>query len=128
MHPDDDTLWRYVYGESPPDEAARIEDDARTDAALARRIEDLRVVRHELLAGAPELPDDFPDRVVAAALERPVATLVDLAEARRFLRRALVAAALLGAIGLTYLAVEVLPDLLAPSALQAHPDHGLLRR
>jgi len=132
--PDETTLWRYLDGDTPPDESARIEDAAQADPALARRIEDLRVVRdevkRELLEGAPRLPDDFPDRVVEAARALPRGDVVDLAEARRFLKRALVAAALLGAIGLTYLAVEVLPDLLGLPALQARPqpDPGLLGR
>jgi len=133
-HPDEPTLWRYLDGECAADEAARLEAAAAADPALARRIEDLRAVRdevrEELFAGAPRLPEEFPDRVVEAARALPRGDVIDLAEARRFLKRALVAAALLGAIGLTYLAVEVLPDLFGLPTLQARPqpDPWLLGR
>jgi len=123
---DEARLWRHVDGELPPAEVAEIEAAAGADPALARRIEEMRLIKRAVLRGAPEPSAGFADRVVARALqpEPRGAALVDLQEARRFLRRALVAAAILAALGLTYLAVEVVPSLLQPPQLHADPLLG----
>jgi len=119
MHTDEQ-LWKLVDGELPAAEAEAVEQAARTDAALQSRIDRMRTIKREVTAGAPAPPPDFADRVVALAA-RPV---FDLAEARRVLRRALVAAAILAALGIAYFAVEVGPDLVGPSNLQANPLLG----
>ena len=58
------------------------------------------------------------------AAQLPAGAILDLEEARRFLRRALVAAALIGALGIGYLALEFVPSLLEPAPLQASPLLG----
>ena len=113
----DTQLWKYVDGEANGD----VERAAREDASLQARIDQMRAIKAEIVGGAPAPSAGFADRVVALAGQPPV---FDLAEARRILKRALVAAAVLAAIGLAYLAVEVGPELLAPSRLQANPLLG----
>lgn len=113
MYPDK-TLWKLLDGDLPPAEASAISAAAEKDPALKRRIEDLRLLKAGVLAGAPEPPAGFAERVVALAATLKPAPIVDLLEVRRFLRRALVAAAVLAALGLVYMAVEVVPDLFRP--------------
>jgi anti-sigma factor RsiW len=115
----DETLWKYVDGELPDEEARRIEAEARESEELQRRIGHLSDLKREVLAGAPEPPADFPDRVAELAAGGLRVPVLHLEEARRMLRRALVAAAILAAVGLAFLAFKVVPDWLEPSGLQA---------
>ena len=110
----DTQLWNYVDGQASDD----IERAAREDGSLRARIDQMRAIKSEIVGGAPAPSPGVADRVVALAGTTPV---FDINEARRILKRALVAAAVLAAIGLAYLAVEVGPELLAPSRLQANP-------
>ena len=66
MH-SDEKLWKHLDGELSPDESQAIDKEAGTDAALAARLDEFRLMKREVLAGAPKPPADFPDRVVAAA-------------------------------------------------------------
>ncbi|QUD87266.1 anti-sigma factor family protein [Phenylobacterium montanum] len=81
----DETLMAYVDGELDEIERARIDKAARTDAALARRIQAQRRLR-EKLAGAfgGALEEAPPDRLVEAiqSQQRPPADVVDLGQAR----------------------------------------------
>jgi anti-sigma factor RsiW len=108
---DDRTLWRHLDGELPAAEAERIESAAARDPGLRRRLAELRGISAAARAGVPGPPPGFAERVVARALASPPAPLLDLEEARRFLRRVVVAAAVLAALGLAYLAVHVVPQL-----------------
>jgi len=118
-------LWRYLDGELPAPEAERIEHAAAADAALAARLDEMRLIGEAVRDGAPSAPAGFATRVAASARLRGAgpreAEILDL---RRFTRRLLVAAALLAAIGIGYLAFEVVPDLM-PQRIQASPDPGL---
>jgi len=58
---------------------------------------------------------------VVAVAEKNAAPILDLREAHRMLRRALVAAAILAAVGLGLLAARVVPDLLESAPIQASP-------
>ncbi|MHC4548341.1 MAG: hypothetical protein ACYTEZ_06140 [Planctomycetota bacterium] len=124
MH-DDATLWKLLDGELPAAEAEAIEAAAATDATLRQRLEQLKTMKRAVLEGAPKPPPNFAARTTARATRLEPAPVIDLGDARRFLRRALVAAAVLAAVGLTILAVEVVPEVLRPEPMQADP---LLRR
>jgi anti-sigma factor RsiW len=119
MRISDETLWRYVDGELPDEEAGAIENEARASEELLRRIEHLRSLKREILADAPEPPAGFPERVAELAARGTGVPVLALDEARRMLRRALVAAALLAAVGLAFLVFKVVPDWIEPSGLQA---------
>ena len=121
----DEQLWKFVDGEASEAEARAIAESAASDPALELRIEQLRAVKREVLAGAPEPPPGFPGRVAALAMRRTQASILDLEDARRFLKGALVAAAVLAAVGLAFLAFEVLPGWIEPPPIAA--DNPLLR-
>jgi len=120
--PNDATLWKLVDGELPPDEAEAIRAAAAEDPALRRRIEVLEAAKAGILGDAPRPPPDFAARLAVRAATLAPAPVLDLEDARRFLRRALVAAALLAALGLTALAVEVVPDLFRAPPVSAEPN------
>jgi len=109
---DDRTIWRHLDGELPEAEARALDAAAARDPALGRRMAELSEVAAAVRGGVPKPPPDFAARVVARALLGPVAPVLQLDEARRFLRRVVIAAAVLAAFGLAYLAVEVLPKVL----------------
>lgn len=109
---DDRTLWKRIDGELPEAETRALDSAAARDEALGRRIEELRDLAAAVRGGVPRPPPDFAARTVALALKGPVAPVLDLHEARRFLRRIAIAAAVLAAVGLAYLAWDVLPKVL----------------
>jgi anti-sigma factor RsiW len=109
---DDRTIWRHLDGELPDAEARSLEDALARDPALGRRVEELREVSRAARGGVPKPPPDFAARVVARAMAGPVAPVLPLDDARRFLRRVVIAASIFAAIGLVYLAWDVLPKLL----------------
>lgn len=116
----DQTLWKYVDGELRPEEADPLAKAAAADASLAARIEEFRAIKRAVLLGAPQPTPGFAARVAALAGRAPAGIpSLSLAEARRILRPALVAAAVLAAVGLTAMAVRFLPDLLRPTPIQA---------
>ncbi len=115
----DRLLWQLLDGDLPDAEAARLRAEAATDPVLASRIAALAELKRGILAGTPPVPPGFSRRIEALARLGGPAPSVDLAEMRRFLRRALVAAAILGAVGLAYLAAAVVPRLLTPPPLHA---------
>jgi anti-sigma factor RsiW len=119
-------LWKYLDGEMSAAEAEAIAAAAQSDEALRGRIDELRAIKAEVLAGAPEPAPDFAERVaaMAATAVQSLAPVLDLDEARRYLRRVLVAAAILGAVGMAYLCLGWLPDLLEPPRIQANPLLG----
>lgn len=117
---DDRTLWRRLDGEMPEAEAQALDAEAARDPGLARRIAELRDVSAAARRGVPRPPPDFAARVVARALKGPDAPALDLDDARRFLRRVVMAAALLAALGLAYLAAEVLPKVIS-TEIRADP-------
>ena len=133
MHSDNPTfsdqrLWAYLDGEAGADERAAIEAAAADDAALATRLAEMRILKDEVLAGAPKPPADFADQVVAVA-EQNAAPILYLREAHRMLRRALIAAAILAAVGLGLLAASMVPDLFESAPIQAsEPDPWRLGR
>ena len=88
-------LWRFVDGELAPADAAAVEQAASTDSAIATA----------RLRGAP--------------------APAEILEMRQFVRRILIAAAIVAAVGLTYMAVDVVPDLV--DRLVAEPDPLLER-
>jgi len=108
---DDRTIWRHLDGEMPEAEARAFEEARAKDPALARRIAELSDVSAAVRGGVPKPPPDFAARVVGRAIAGPVAPVFPLDEARRFLRRLVIAAAILAAAGLTYLVIEVVPRL-----------------
>ncbi|MHC4223228.1 MAG: hypothetical protein ACYSUN_04490 [Planctomycetota bacterium] len=116
----DEQLWKFLDGEASDAEARAIAESAAADPALERRIEQLRAVKREVLAGAPEPPPGFPGRVAALATQGTQASILDMEDARRFLKGALVAAAILAAVGLAFLAFEVLPGWIEPPPISAH--------
>lgn len=118
---DDTILWKLLDGELPDAEAAAIESAASDDPLLRARVDELRTVKAAVLSGAPRPPADFADKV-AAAVARPRAPVLDLDEAHRFLRRALVAAAVLAAVGLSYLLYRVVDATIEPPDLTAGPS------
>lgn len=114
---DDRTIWRHLDGELPEGEARAFEDALAKDAALARRMAELREVSAAVRGGVPKPPPDFAAKVVARAMAGPLAPVLPLDEARRFLRRVVVAAAILAAAGVAYLAAEVLPKVIGTPLL-----------
>ena len=63
----DETIAAYVDGEMDPAASAEIEEAARGDPSLERRIASLRSLRERLQAAyAPELDEPVPDRLLAA--------------------------------------------------------------
>ena len=124
MPSSEEMLWKYVEGELTPVQAGEIEELEREDESVRRRLDDIRAIRDELLAGAPTPPEGFPERLAVLAERLPRAPVIHLDEARRFLRKALVAASILAALGLAYLALEVAPDWLEPPPMQASPLLG----
>ena len=106
----DAQLWRFLDGELSEAEATRIERDAAAEPALAARLDELRAIGSGVLAGAPRPPSGFAAKVAASAQVRGAAPPAELLEMRRFARRVLVAAAVLAAVGLAYLALDFVPD------------------
>ena len=120
----DEHLWKYADGELSPTEAAALEAASTGDDGLRSRIGEIRLIKAEVLGDAPAPPEGFAARVAAQALWRRRTPTLDLDEARQFLRRVLVAATILAAVGLVYLAVEVVPTLLQPPEMYAIPELG----
>lgn len=116
----DEQLWKFLDGDASDTEAQAITEAAAADPALESRLEQLRAQKREILAGAPEPPPGFPQRVAALAGRRTQASILDMEEARRFLKGALVAAAVLAAVGIAFLAFEVLPGWIEPPPISAH--------
>jgi anti-sigma factor RsiW len=106
----DALLWRFLDGELPEAEAARIEDAVAAEPALAARLDGLRAIGEGVLVGAPRPPSGFAAKVAASAQLRGARPPAELIEMRRFARRVLVAAAILAAVGLAYLALDFVPD------------------
>ncbi|MHC4937402.1 MAG: anti-sigma factor [Planctomycetota bacterium] len=110
----DSHLWRYLDGLLPPPDAEAIEREARDDERLAARIDELRLIGETVREGAPAPPPGFAKRVAATAqLRGATPRSAEVLDLRRFVRRVLVAAAVLAALGIGYLAVEVVPDIVA---------------
>ena len=107
----DARLWRFVDGELPPADMTAVERDAATDETLAGRIDGMREMRRAVLAGAPAPSAGFAAKVAANAQLRGAQQPAELMEMRRFARRVLAAAAILAVVGLAYMAVDVVPDL-----------------
>jgi len=107
----DTRLWRYVDDETSPEERTAIERAAAVDGQLAKRIAEMRTLREAVLDGAPQPPAGFAAKVAANSQLRGARPPVELLEMRRFVRRVLAAAAILAAVGLAYMAVDVVPDL-----------------
>ena len=134
----DSEVWRYVDGELPPADADAIEVQAARDPVLQKRIDEARLMRAAVLEGAPRPPAGFAAKVAARAqlraaqptqqvlAVRQVLATQQVLEMRRFLRRVLVAAAILAAVGIAYMAIEVVPDLV--DGLTAGSDPLLERR
>ncbi len=108
---DSRTIWKRLDGELPAAEAQALDAAAARDPALGRRMAELREVAAAMRGGVPKPPPDFAARVVARALAGPEAPVLALDDARRFLRRVVVAAAVLAALGLAYLVADVLPKI-----------------
>jgi len=122
MTHDDKTLWKLLDGELPEFEAQAITAAAKDDAALRGRIAELRALRQAMRDDAPTPPPGFASRVAALAARPPKAPLLDLEDANRFLRRLLVAAAILAALGVGYLVAEVVPTLFQQPISASPPD------
>jgi len=109
----DPELWLYLDGEMAPADIDALERDVALNAALSDRLDELRLIADTVLDGAPTPPAGFGARIAAAALlQGSTPRSAEFLDLQRFVRRALIAAALLAAVGLSYLVVEVLPDLL----------------
>jgi anti-sigma factor RsiW len=119
----DATLWKLLDGELSGAQADAIEAAADADPGLRRRLDELRAIKDGVLAGAPRPPPGFADKVAARAAGLAPAPVLDLEDARRLLRRALVAAVVLAAVGLAFFTIEVLPAVLEP----IHAENPLLR-
>jgi len=119
-------IWRYVDGELPPADADAIEAQAAHDPVLQKRIDEARLMRAAVLEGAPRPSNGFAAKVAARAQLRAAQPTQQVLEMRRFLRRVLVAAAILAAVGIAYMAIEVVPDLV--DGLTAGSDPLLERR
>ncbi len=126
-------IWLYVDGELPPADADAIEAQAARDPVLQERIDEARLIRAAVLEGAPHPSHGFAAKVAARAQLRapqPKQQILQptqqVLEMRRFLRRVLVAAAILAAVGIAYMAIEVVPDLV--DGLTAGSDPLLERR
>jgi anti-sigma factor RsiW len=110
----DSQLWRYLDGVLPAADAESIEHAANQDATLAARLDELRLIGEAVRDGAPTAPPGFANRVAATAQLRGASPRsAEILDLRRFVRRALIAAALLAALGLGYIVVEVVPDIVA---------------
>ena len=110
----DSHLWKYLDGVLPAADAEAIEREADSDEVLAARIDELRLIGEAVRDGAPSAPPGFANRVAATAQLRGASPRsAEVLDLRRFVRRVLVAAALLAALGLGYIAVEVVPDIVA---------------
>jgi anti-sigma factor RsiW len=120
---DDATLWKLLDGELHAGQAEAIEAAAAADPGLRRRLEEFRAQKEAVLAGAPRPSPGFAAKVVARAAGLAPAPVLDLEDARRLLRRALIAALVLAAVGLAVFSVEVLPTAFEP----IHADNPLLR-
>jgi anti-sigma factor RsiW len=126
-HPDsrrytDAQLWCYLDGEMAATDAEALERAVALNAADSERLDELRLISDTILDGAPTPPAGFGARVAAASqLQGSTPRSVELLDLQRFVRRALIAAALLAAVGLGYLAFEVLPDLVS-SEIHAGSD------
>ncbi len=114
MH-DDNTLWRYLDGELDPTQARNLRAAIEADPELSRRIEDMKLMSDEVLAGAPEPDEAFADRVLAASRAAPAAEVLDLEQARRVLKKVAIAAAILAAVSLTYLGFRMVPEFIEPA-------------
>ncbi|MHC4953158.1 MAG: hypothetical protein ACYTGZ_04655 [Planctomycetota bacterium] len=121
----DAQLWRFVDGELAPADAAAVEQAASTDSAIAARIDGMRTMSAAVLDGAPRPPAGFAAKVAATARLRGAPAPAEILEMRQFVRRILIAAAIVAAVGLTYMAVDVVPDLV--DRLVAEPDPLLER-
>jgi len=118
----DSQLWRYLDGVLPAADAESIEHAANQDATLAARLDELRLIGEAVRDGAPTAPPGFANRVAATAQLRGASPRsAEILDLRRFVRRALIAAALLAALGLGYIVVEVVPDIVA-NRLSAKTD------
>jgi hypothetical protein len=84
MRISDETLMAYVDGELDAGERARVEAAARTDAALARRIQAQRRLRERVAnAFGGAMAEPPPERLMEAIrAQRAPAAVVDLSEAR----------------------------------------------
>ncbi len=84
MRISDETLAAYVDDELEPLERARVEAAARTDAALARRIQAQKRLRERMAAAFAETVSEPPPERLLEAIRapRPAAPVVDLSEAR----------------------------------------------
>jgi len=122
----DSEVWLYVDGELPPADADAIEVQAARDPVLQKRIDEARLMRAAVLEGAPRPAAGFAAKVAARAQLRAAQPTQQVLEMRRFLRRVLVAAAILAAVGIAYMAIEVVPDLV--DGLTAGSDPLLERR
>ncbi|MHC4409341.1 MAG: anti-sigma factor [Planctomycetota bacterium] len=110
----DSQLWRYLDGVLPAADAESIEHAANQDATLVARLDELRLIGEAVRDGAPTAPPGFANRVAATAQLRGASPRsAEILDLRRFVRRALIAAALLAALGLGYIVVEVVPDIVA---------------
>lgn len=110
----DSHLWRYLDGLLPADDAEAIEREASGDEILAARIDELRLIGEAVRDGSPTPPPGFANRIAATAQLRGASPRsAEVLDLRRFARRVLVAAAVLAALGLGYIAFEVVPDIVA---------------
>jgi len=107
----DAQLWRYVDGELSPDAKITMERAAAADASLAERIAAMRAMSEAVLDGTPRPPAGFAAKVAANSQLRGARPPAELMEMRLFARRVLAAAAILAAVGLAYMAMDVVPDL-----------------
>lgn len=84
MRISDETLLAYVDGELDAAEKARIDAAARTDAALARRIQAQKRLRERLAGAFAEVLREPPPAALVEAIRaaRPPAEVVDLTAAR----------------------------------------------
>jgi len=122
----EDLVWCYLDGELSPADAQSVEAAAAQDPALQARIDEARLIGAAVLEGAPRPAAGFAGKVTARAQLRGVQPGAQVLEMRRFLKRALVAAAVLAAVGIAYMAIEVVPDFV--DALTAGSDPLLERR
>ena len=125
MSKHDIEFWRYIDGELSPADEEAMETAAAADTALRQRIEDARQVGAAVLEGAPRPSPGFAAKAVARVRMPGVQPPAQVLEMRRFVRRVLVAAALLAAVGVAYMAIEVVPDLV--DGLKADSDPLLER-
>ena len=118
----DPKLWLYLDGEMAEADAEALEHDVALSAALSDRLDELRLIADAVLDGAPTPPAGFGARVAAASqLQGSTPRSAEILDLQRLVRRMLIAAALLAAVGLSYLAFEVLPDLVS-SEIHAGSD------